>query len=92
MRLLIFVILTLVLMSSTAYDQDRWPLGDGLVIQIIQLDYADADHLAAVLAPLLSPEGRIVAYSRTNSLIIKDRVSIVRRLVEIIKGPVDQDP
>ena len=74
--------------SSTA--QTRASRGDSIVIKVIELDYADADHLAVVLAPLLSPEGRMVAYSRTNSLIIKDRASIVRRLVEIIKGPIDK--
>jgi type II secretory pathway component GspD/PulD (secretin) len=64
--------------------------GDPIVIQVIDLDYADANQLAAVLAPLLSPEGRIVAYRRTNSLIIKDRASKVKRLVEIIKGPINK--
>jgi len=68
--------------------------GDPIVIQVIELDYADANQLAAVLTPLLSPEGSIVAYSRTNSLIIKDRASNVKRLVELIKGPLDksEDP
>lgn len=88
MRLLTFVLLTLVLMSPIAYGRDKWPLGDGMVIQIIQLDYAD--HLASVVAPLLSPEGRVSAYARTNCLIIKDKASIVKRLVEIIKGPTDK--
>ena len=64
--------------------------GDPIVIQLIDLDHANADQLAAVLTPLLTPEGRIVAYRRTNSLIIKDRASNVKRLVEIIKGPIDK--
>lgn len=70
--------------------QARGVRGDPIVIVIIDLDYANADQLAAVLTPLLSPEGRIVAYRRTNSLIIKDRASNVKRLVEIIKGPIDK--
>ena len=70
--------------------QARAVRGDPIVIQVIDLDYANADELAAVLTPLLSPEGRIVAYSRTNSLIIKDRASNVKRLVEIIKGPINK--
>ena len=60
--------------------------GDPIVIQVIDLDHANADQLAAVLTPLLTPEGRIVAYSRTNSLVIKDKASIVRRIVKVIKG------
>lgn len=85
-------ILTLILLVSLASlesseAQARTPRGDPIVIQVVELDYADADHLATVLAPLLSPEGRIVAYIRTNRLVIKDRASVVRRIVKVIKGP-----
>jgi type II secretory pathway component GspD/PulD (secretin) len=70
--------------------KNRLPPSDQLVIRVIQLDHADAEHLASVLAKLLSPQGRIVAYSPTNSLIIKDKAYIAERLVEIIKGLSDE--
>lgn len=73
----------------SAFAQKQRSLRDQVVIQVIQLDYADAENLATVLTPFLSPKGRIVAYSRTNSLIIKDKASVVRRLLEVIKGPID---
>jgi type II secretory pathway component GspD/PulD (secretin) len=73
----------------SAFAQKQRPLRDQVVIQVIQLDYADAENLATVLTPFLSPKGRIVADSRTNSLIIKDEASVVRRLLEAIKGPID---
>ncbi len=60
--------------------------GDPIIIQIIELEYADAEQLAKTLEPLLSPQGRIAAYGPTNSLIIKDRKSIVEALVKAIKG------
>ena len=44
-----------------------------------------------VLAPLLSEDGRIVPYAPTNTLIIKDRASMVEKLFTIIKGPVDTE-
>lgn len=72
--------------------QEAKPPRDPIVIQVIHLDYADAEHLASVLAPLLSRDGRVVAYKPTNSLIIKDRASLVRRLVQIIKGEPDPYP
>ncbi len=94
MRLLTYILALMLLLSllpsHSAYAQKQTPREDRIVIKVIELDYADADHLAVVLAPLLSPKGRIVAYSRTNSLIIKDRAPIVKMLVEIIKGPIDQ--
>ncbi|UCG81774.1 MAG: hypothetical protein JSV60_05745 [Desulfobacterales bacterium] len=64
---------------------------DPIVIRVVQLDYANAEHLASVLSPLLSKDGRIVPYAPTNTLIIKDRASLVQKLVTIIKGPVDTE-
>ena len=94
MRLLISVTAMCVILAvpNRAHLQKAKSQRDQVVIQVIQLDYADAEHLATVLAPLLSPTGRIVAYARTNSLIIKDKASVVKRLVEIIKGPPEHQP
>ena len=72
-----------------SYAQEEGPPGDPIVIQVIFLDYADAEYLASVLAPLLSEEGRMAAYRPTNALIIKDRASLVQKLVKIIKGDLD---
>ncbi|UCB50663.1 MAG: hypothetical protein JSW56_07305 [Deltaproteobacteria bacterium] len=87
-RLLVFFFL--IIFSYTcplsSYAQERRPYRDPIAIQVVHLDYAEAEHLASVLAPLLSKQGRVVAYSPTNSLIIKDRASIVKNLVKIIKG------
>ena len=71
------------------WAQEARPIRDPIVIQVIHLEYADAEHLAVVLAPLLSKEGRVVAYPPTNSLIIRDRASLVKKLVTIIKGKPD---
>ncbi|UCG11346.1 MAG: hypothetical protein JSU72_12430 [Deltaproteobacteria bacterium] len=94
MRLRLFIFLLTFLAAAVFLDRsraDNWGARrDRVVIKVIQLDYADAEHLASVIAPLLSPQGRVVAYARTNALIIKDKASIVKRLVEIIKGPCDQ--
>ena len=53
---------------------------------MIQLEHADAEELAAVLEPFLSPEGSMTPYSPTNTLIIKDRASVVDKLSIAIKG------
>ncbi len=94
MRLRVSILALMLLMTLASFHlskaQTRAPRGDPIVIKVIELDYADAEHLASVVAPLLSPEGWVSAYARTNCLIIKDRASIVKRLVEIIKGPIDK--
>jgi type II secretory pathway component GspD/PulD (secretin) len=82
----VLILLALLICLHPSYAQEERPLVDPIVIELIELDYADAEYLASVLAPLLSKEGKIVAYVPTNTLIIKDRASLVKRLREIIKG------
>jgi type II secretory pathway component GspD/PulD (secretin) len=60
--------------------------GERIVVCMIQLDHADPEELAAVLEPLLSPVGSIAPYRPTNTLIIKDRASVVDKLSMAIKG------
>jgi type II secretory pathway component GspD/PulD (secretin) len=60
--------------------------GERIIACMIQLEHADAEELAAVLEPLLSPQGSIVPYRPTNTLIIKDRASVVDKLSIAIKG------
>ena len=62
-----------------------------IVTKVIRLDHADAESLASVLRPLLTRDGLITAYAPTNTLIIRDRASLVKQLVEVIKGP-SSDP
>lgn len=86
--LLIFVL------SIHLYSAHAWagnPLRDPIVIQVIHLNYADAEHLASILAPLLSKEGVIVPYAPKNTLIVKDRKSVVKGLGKIIKGTAESE-
>jgi len=62
-----------------------------IVIKVMRLDHADAEQLASVLRPLLTRDGLITAYAPTNTLIIRDRASLVKQLVNVIKGP-SSDP
>jgi len=91
--LLALVVLAFLLLASfsSCYAEAGEKLGSQPVIKVVRLDYAEAEDLASVLAPFLSPAGRIVAYAPLNCLIIKDKAHIVKRLVEIIKGPSEQD-
>jgi type II secretory pathway component GspD/PulD (secretin) len=79
------IIVLLTLRISYA-QQKQTSSGERVVVCMIRLEHADADHLASVLKPFLSPQGSLSAYAPTNTLIIKDRASIVNMLAEIIKG------
>ena len=85
---LIFVLLLIVagvLPGAAVAQRGKTPPGR-MVVCMIQLEHADAEHLASVLRPFLSPDGSLSPYTPTNTLIIKDRQSVVNMLSEIIKG------
>jgi type II secretory pathway component GspD/PulD (secretin) len=67
-------------------QQIQFSSGGRLVVCMIQLEHADAENLASVLKPFLSPQGSLSAYAPTNTLIIRDRASIVNMLAKVIKG------
>lgn len=82
------LILHLVLLSpglSLARDTTAH-FGDRVIVCMIHLEHAEAEHLASALAPFLSPEGTITSHGPTNTLIIKDRAPVVNMLSEVIKG------
>lgn len=86
LRLLLVLLLAL-LPPGITLARDKTLLFEGRVIVcMIQLEHADADHLASVLKPFLSPEGTITPHGPTSTLIIKDRAPVVHMLAEIIKG------
>jgi type II secretory pathway component GspD/PulD (secretin) len=81
------VALCLILFSSGfSLAQRQKHAGERIVMCMIQLEYADAEELAAALEPFLSPEGTIAPYRPTNILIIRDRASVVDKLSTAIKG------
>jgi type II secretory pathway component GspD/PulD (secretin) len=73
-------------LNSFSLAQGQKPTDERIVVCMIQLEHADAEQLAAVMEPLLSPEGSIAPYRPTNTLIIRDRASVVDKLSIAIKG------
>ena len=57
---------------------------DGLVTQVVRVHYVSATELAALLQQFVPQGGRVVAHGPSNSLILSDRGSVVRRLEQII--------
>ena len=88
LNILVFLLLLLLFafQANPSNALESRQAGDPIIIQVIQLDHANAENLASVLAPLFSKEVQIIAYSPTNSLIIKGKKSLVKKLVKIIKG------
>lgn len=61
------------------------PFGDQPVTQLIPLSYISANEIRQALNRLVSRTGSMVAYGPTNSLIITDTASNIRRLMKIIQ-------
>ena len=75
---IIFIILILTfVLHGLSIAQKAKPVGGRMVVCVVQLEHADAEYLASILKPFLSPEGSIVPYVTTNVIIIKDRQSTV---------------
>ena len=68
-------ILLLLIFLSMANAGQLYSYQERVIICMLPLEHADAEQLADVLAPFLSPQGKITAYSPTNILIIKDQPS-----------------
>ncbi len=59
---------------------------DRIVTQIIPLRYADPTEIKRLFAPLISKSSLVVAYPATNTLIITDYYSNIKRLMAILKA------
>lgn len=71
--------------ASVGKSSKKIPRDDRIVTQIIPLDYAGSTQVKAALAPLISKNGIIIDYPGTNTIIITDIASNLRRLMDIIK-------
>ena len=86
---LIAKILILLIFLNMANAGQLYSYQERVIICMVPLEHADAEQLADTLAPFLSSQGKISAYSPTNTLIIKDQPSVVRMLIKAIKGRSD---
>lgn len=57
---------------------------DEMVTQVLRLRYADAQQLAALIRPLIPPNGHLVAYPRGNMLMITDSARNIERITRIL--------
>lgn len=59
---------------------------DKIVTQLIPLKYADTNEIKKLFSPLVSKGSVILAYTPTNTLIITDVYSNIKRLIKIINA------
>ena len=64
--------------------------GDEVVTKVFDIHNGSASQLVAILRPLVAQSGHLAAYTSSNSLIVSDRASNVRRL-EVLINQMDQN-
>lgn len=64
---------------------------DQLVTRIFPLQYESAAQLVNIVRPLVAPNNVVVAYPNTNTLVVTDYASNLRRIEQIVRA-IDQPP
>ncbi len=75
--------------SPTLGPQDKSRASDQIQTQVFTLKYESAVPLVPILRPLIAPNNTITAYPNTNTLVITDYASNLRRIERIIDS-IDQ--
>ena len=60
--------------------------GEGYVTQLIRMTYVNPQELVRTLTPLITKDGSLIAYAATNSIIITDSVSNIRKIESLIRA------
>lgn len=72
-------------------EAKRISLEDKIITQLIPLEYAASDQVRSLLTPLISPGGNLITYTPTNTIIITDVSSNIKRMMTIIEE-IDRKP
>jgi general secretion pathway protein D len=70
---------------ETKFKNEFDGVNDKVITQIIPLAFADAEEIKRLFTPLVSKSSVILSYPPTNTLIITDVQSNIKRLLRIIK-------
>lgn len=57
---------------------------DRMLTQLVPLEYAEVTQLTPLLSPLITPDGHLTSYAPTNTLIISDYASNIKRILTVI--------
>jgi general secretion pathway protein D len=71
--------------DSAPFVNSSYPDNDQLVTQVITIENVNATQLVPILRPLVAQQGHLAAYAETNVLIVSDRASNIKRVMQIIK-------
>ena len=71
---------------ETVRSSKRPPNRDRFVTRLIPLNYIDAESIVNTLKPLVSKDAAMAAYQPTNTVILTESASNIRRLIAILES------
>lgn len=69
---------------DTIKDNRESPNRDRFVTRLVPLSFIDAEAITNTIKPLISKDASLVAYEATNTIIVTDSESNIRRLLSIL--------
>ena len=60
-------------------------------VHTLRLDFANPDDVIPVVAPMLSPVGKVMSYPPLRTLVVEDRSDVIERIAQVIAN-LDQPP
>ncbi len=60
--------------------------GEGFVTKLIRMNYVNPQEIVRTITPLLTKDGNLIAYPTTNSVILTDSVSNIRKIETLLNA------
>ncbi len=70
--------------SGLKVIQDGDTQGEGFVTKLIRMNFVNPQEIVRTITPLITKDGSLIAYPATNSLIITDAVSNIRKIESLV--------
>jgi general secretion pathway protein D len=64
--------------------QDGDMAGEGFVTKLIRMNFVNPQEIVRTITPLITRDGNIIAYPTTNSIIVTDSMSNIRKIESLI--------
>jgi general secretion pathway protein D len=72
--------------SSIETIRGKTPKSDRFITRLIPLSFIDGEAITNTLKPLVSKDASMVAYAPTNTIILTDSASNIRRILDILES------
>ena len=72
--------------SGLKVVQDGDTQGEGYVTKLIRLNFVNPQEMVRAITPLVTKDGTVIAYPTTNSVILTDAVSNIRKIESLIRA------